>query len=194
MYVQRAPLEAELVACVGQSAADVVLSLLTLQPSDRLSAEAALSLPFFSAERMQPPTASLADSNRQSLVANDSVSMQHLRPLPREEAGVKPSPVTSAGQVSLAVSASAHCSVQPGTMTSSQLQPDNACSSEAHSCERLPGHRSSDSTRNAGSHEAHEHLSNGVSIFSHLPVAVAMTPVTSSGAMTLYVLLHIAQQ
>ena len=57
---QRAPLEAELVGSVGQQAADVVLSLLTPHPPDRLSAEAALQLPFFLPEALQPSDSSLA--------------------------------------------------------------------------------------------------------------------------------------
>ena len=49
-------LEKELVSCVGQAAADMVLSLLVLNPQQRLSAAAALQLPFFlqPADAMQP--------------------------------------------------------------------------------------------------------------------------------------------
>lgn len=67
LQLQREPLERELAACAGQDAADMVLSLLVFKLEDRLSASAALQLPFFAAASLQP--SSSVDAAGQSDVA-----------------------------------------------------------------------------------------------------------------------------
>lgn len=128
--LQRGPLEAELVACVGQQAADVVLGLIVPCASARLPAEAALSLPFFTEEALQPLYINEAVRAEQPTRADASGNVQQSTRLSGKEAADKPSNPGIADQVAVAAIASTHCSLQPSAEAGSMLQL--RCSSPDH--------------------------------------------------------------
>lgn len=122
--VQRAPLEAELVANVGQQAADVVLSLLTPHPPDRRLAEAALQLPFFLPESLQPSGTSLAVAECTQQPAGLVSGGVHRRPvlLSVKEAEAKPSSTGSMEAVFVTAIGSADGRLQSSADVVSPLQ------------------------------------------------------------------------
>ncbi len=115
LLLQRENLENELVGCVGKHGADVVLSLLTWNPEERLSAADALQLPFFNADTLQPceTGAELSGQNAAHAAALGTSSASLLGAVRKVQPGVKSGSVAAdEGPVNLVATAHMDSSLQ----------------------------------------------------------------------------------
>ncbi len=186
LLLQRENLENELVGCVGEHGADVVLSLLTWNPEERLSAADALQLPFFNADTLQPceAGAELSGQNAAHAAALGTSSASLLGALRKEQPGVKSGSVAAGeGHVNLVATALMDSSLQSnhagGTdnQLAKLLEPDQQPRSVSAKSPVIPHQpcdvsdsrtSSADDANAAEVSVGHGNLSNFDSTFTHI--------------------------